>query len=88
MLIENALVIQLWHYREPAYFRGLSVLAATVIAYREQLVWVGLLSIIQELKVRPDRRRASELRVYMVQRASAAGLLLPPPSSARPAAYT
>jgi hypothetical protein len=51
VLLENALVIQLWHYSEHAYFKGLSVLAATAVAYRQQLVWVHLLSCIHQLKV-------------------------------------
>lgn len=34
VLVENAFVIQLWHYTEHAYFKGASVMAATVIAYR------------------------------------------------------
>lgn len=51
VLLENALVIQLWHYREHTYFKGLSVLAATAVAYRQQLVWVHLLSCIHQLKV-------------------------------------
>jgi hypothetical protein len=44
-------VIQLWHYTEHTYFKGASVLAATAVAYREQLVWVRLLGCIHQLKV-------------------------------------
>lgn len=51
VLLENALVIQLWHYSECAYFKGFSVLAGTAVAYREQLVWVHLLGCIHQLKV-------------------------------------
>ena len=49
--MENALVIQLWYYREHQYFRGVSILAATMLAYKEQHVWVGVLGIISQLKV-------------------------------------
>jgi hypothetical protein len=49
-LIENAFVIQLWHYTEHTYFKGASVLAATAVAYREQLVWVRLLGCVHQLK--------------------------------------
>jgi len=51
VLLENAFVIQLWHYSEHTYFKGASVLAATAVAYREQLVWVQLLGCIHQLKV-------------------------------------
>ena len=52
VLLENALVIQLWFYREHQYFRGFSILAATLLAYKEQHVWVGVHGINSQLKVR------------------------------------
>lgn len=62
VLLENAFVIQLWHYTEATYFKGASVLAATAVAYREQLVWVHLLGCIQQLKIELARRQLAALQ--------------------------
>lgn len=34
VLLENALVIQLWFYREHDYFKGFTIFAATAVAYK------------------------------------------------------
>ncbi|KAF8055997.1 CHRNA7 [Scenedesmus sp. PABB004] len=57
VLVENALVLQLWHHSEHGYFRGMRVLAATGLAYREQLVWVKLLGCVHQLRVELVRRQ-------------------------------
>ncbi|KAF8061055.1 CHRNA7 [Scenedesmus sp. PABB004] len=62
VLVENALVLQLWHHSEHGYFRGMRVLAATGLAYREQLVWVKLLGCVHQLRVELVRRQLGALQ--------------------------
>ena len=44
-LLENALAIQLYYYKDSTYFRGFSLIYATILAYREQHVWVEVLQV-------------------------------------------
>jgi len=50
VLVENAVSIQLYFYREPTYFASLASLAQTMVSFRQQTHWVSLLKVLHELK--------------------------------------
>ncbi|KAI8471945.1 MAG: neurotransmitter-gated ion-channel ligand-binding domain-containing protein [Monoraphidium minutum] len=62
VLVVNAIVIQLWFYREPRYMQRLSTIANTMLSFKEQSVWVDLLKVLQELKQELARRQHEALQ--------------------------
>ncbi|KAI8471947.1 MAG: neurotransmitter-gated ion-channel ligand-binding domain-containing protein [Monoraphidium minutum] len=68
VLVANAIVIQLWYYREPTYFQSITNIANTMLSFREQSVWVEVIKVMQELKQELARRQHD---VLMSQTASA-----------------
>ncbi|GBF95744.1 hypothetical protein Rsub_08180 [Raphidocelis subcapitata] len=50
VLIENAVVVQLWHLSEPHFASNLRLLYSTIIAWREQSVWTGVLEVVASSK--------------------------------------
>ncbi|GBF97408.1 hypothetical protein Rsub_09573 [Raphidocelis subcapitata] len=67
VLVLNALIIQLWFYREPSYFGGMVNIANTMLSYREQCVWVEVLRVLHDIKlaiVRQQRQLMAKNRPW------------------------